>query len=90
MSLLTGVRTRGREASGLGYLSGHAAVATALTAAAYPHLGTRGRRVILALAAIVGLSRIYVGAHLTLDVAGGAAMGLLVDGAWSLGRPAVG
>jgi membrane-associated phospholipid phosphatase len=88
MSLLTGVRTRGREASGLGYLSGHAAVATALTAAAYPHLGTRGRRVTLGLAAVVGLSRIYVGAHLPLDVLGGAALGLLVDGAWSLGSGA--
>ena len=89
MSLLAGVRTRGQEASGLGYLSGHAAVATALTAAAFPHLGVRGRRVALALASIVGLSRVYVGAHLPLDVAGGAALGLLVDGACSLRRPAV-
>ena len=88
MSLLTGVRTRGRDASGLGYLSGHTAVATALTAAAFPELGRRGRRVTLALATLVGLSRIYVGAHLPLDVAGGAALGLLVDGAWSLRRPA--
>ncbi len=86
MSLLTGVRTRGQEASGLGYLSGHAAVATALTAAAYPHLAERGRRVALAIASVAGLSRIYVGAHLPLDVAGGAALGLLVDGAWSLRR----
>jgi membrane-associated phospholipid phosphatase len=87
-SLLTGVRTRGHEASGLGYLSGHAAVSTALTAAAWPHLGTRGRRVAAALTAMVSLSRIYVGAHLPLDVAGGAALGLLVDGAWSRQRPA--
>ena len=79
--LLASVRCRGREASGLGYLSGHAAVATALTSAAYPHLGARGRRVALALASLVGLSRMYVGAHLPLDVAGGAALGLLVDGA---------
>ena len=34
MALLAGVRTRGREATGLGYLSGHAAVAVALAAAA--------------------------------------------------------
>jgi membrane-associated phospholipid phosphatase len=40
------------------------------------------------LASVVGLSRIYVGAHLPLDVAGGAALGLLVDGARSLGRKA--
>lgn len=80
-ALLVGVRSRGREASGLGYLSGHAAVSTALAAAAYPHLGVRGRRVALGLASVVGLSRVYVGAHLPLDVAGGVALGLLVDGA---------
>jgi membrane-associated phospholipid phosphatase len=81
--LLGSVRCRGQEASGLGYLSGHAAVATALAAAAFPHVGGRGRRLALGLASLVGLSRIYVGAHLPLDVAGGAALGLLVDGACS-------
>jgi membrane-associated phospholipid phosphatase len=40
----------------------------------------------LSLASLVGLSRIYVGAHLPLDVAGGAALGLLVDGAASAVR----
>jgi membrane-associated phospholipid phosphatase len=81
-ALLPDVRSRGREASGLGYISGHAAVATALTAAAYPDLGRRGRRVAMGLASVVGVSRVYVGAHLPLDVAGGVALGLLVDGAW--------
>lgn len=89
--LLTGVRCRGEEASGLGYLSGHTAVSTALTAAAMPYLGSRGRRVALAAASLVGLSRIYVGAHLPLDVAGGVALGLLVDASSSVlrrdGRP---
>ena len=83
-ALLPAVRTRGQEATGLGYLSGHAAVAAALTAAAWPELGTAGRRTAAGLASAVGLSRIYVGAHLPLDVAGGAALGLLVDGAWAL------
>jgi undecaprenyl-diphosphatase len=83
-AMLPHVRSRGREASGLGYISGHAAVATALTAAAYPYLGRRGRRLALGLASIVGVSRIYVGAHLPLDVAGGVALGLLVDGASSV------
>jgi undecaprenyl-diphosphatase len=84
VALLAGVRTRGQKATGLGYLSGHAAVSAALAAAAWPHLGPGGRRATLGLASVVGLSRIYVGAHLPLDVAGGAALGLLVDAAWSL------
>jgi membrane-associated phospholipid phosphatase len=83
-ALLPDVRSRGREASGLGYISGHAAVATALTAAAYPALGRRGRRLAVVLASVVGVSRVYVGAHLPLDVAGGMALGLLVDGASAL------
>ena len=81
MALLGGVHTRGREATGLGYLSGHTAVATALTAAAWPYLDRRGRSTAVALASVVGVSRVYVGAHLPLDVAGGAALGLLVDAA---------
>jgi membrane-associated phospholipid phosphatase len=85
VALLAGVHTRGQEATGLGYLSGHAAVSTALAAAVWPHLGPGGRRATVGLASVVGLSRIYVGAHLPLDVAGGAALGLLVDAAWSLG-----
>jgi len=88
MALLAGVRTRGHEPTGLGYLSGHAAVSVALATAAWPHLGTAGRRAALGLVAVVGLSRMYVGAHLPLDVAGGAALGLLVDAAESLLRTA--
>lgn len=84
IALLAGVRTRGQEATGLGYLSGHAAVSVALAGAAWPYLGAGGRRATLGLASVVGLSRIYVGAHLPLDVAGGAALGVLVDAAWSL------
>ena len=83
---LPSVRCRGREASGLGYLSGHAAVSAALAAAAAPRLSPAGRRVVLAAAPLVGLSRVYVGAHLPLDIVGGAALGLLVDGATRLGR----
>ena len=86
--LLAGVRCRGHQAAGLGYLSGHAGVAVALGAAAMPHLGPAGRALVMTAVPVVGLSRIYVGAHLPLDVAGGAALGLMVDAGVVLVRDA--
>jgi glycosyltransferase 2 family protein len=86
-SLLPGVRRRGRDAAGLGYLSGHAGVAAALGAAALPRLGPAGRALVLGAMPAVGLTRVYVGAHLPLDIAGGAALGLTVDAAARMLRP---
>jgi membrane-associated phospholipid phosphatase len=80
-ALLPGTRGRGRDAAGLGYLSGHAGVAVALGTAALPRLGPAGRAAVLSLIPVVGLTRVYVGAHLPLDVAGGAALGLAVEAA---------
>ena len=82
--LLPGTRLRGPDATGLGYLSGHAGVATALGAAAMPHLGPVGRALTLGTIPAVGLTRVYVGAHLPLDIAGGAALGLAIDAAVAL------
>lgn len=82
--LLPQTRCRGPEASGLGYVSGHAAVSVALAAAALPGLDARGRAAVLAVVPVVGVARMYVGAHLPLDVLGGAALGLAVDAALSL------
>lgn len=83
-ALLPGTRCRGREQSGLGYLSGHAGVAMALAAGAWPDLDCRGRSAVAVAVPSVALARLYVGAHLPLDVVGGAALGLAVDAAWSL------
>jgi len=85
-SLLPGTRCRGREAAGLGYLSGHAGVAVALGAAALPRLGPAGRALALSVIPVVGLTRVYVGAHLPLDVVGGAALGLAVEAAVRLAQ----
>jgi glycosyltransferase 2 family protein len=78
--LLTGARGRGRPPAGLGYLSGQAGVATALGAAALPHLSPVGRAATLGIMTAVALSRVYVGAHLPLDIAGG----ITVDAAVAL------
>lgn len=78
-SLVEGVRPRGPEAAGLGYVSGHAGVAVALGIAAFGDLANVGKLATLVVVPAVGLSRIYVGAHLPLDVLGGAAMGLAVE-----------
>lgn len=73
--LLETVVIRGPDASGLGFVSGHTAVAFALAATAAPYLSRGWRRVAWATAVIVGISRIYVGVHLPLDVVGGGALG---------------
>jgi undecaprenyl-diphosphatase len=85
-ALLPGTRGRGRDAAGLGYLSGHAGVAVALGAAALPHLGPSGRVLVLTVIPVVGLTRVYVGAHLPVDIAGGAALGLAVEAAVDLAK----
>ena len=77
--ILGDVVLRGGAAEGNGYVSGHAAVAAALAAALTPYLSRRWKIVVWVTAALVGFGRIYVGAHLPLDVFGGLAMG------WAIG-----
>jgi undecaprenyl-diphosphatase len=77
--LLHDVIVRGAPSTGHGYVSGHAATAMALATVAYPYLGRRTRIVVVVLALLVAFARVYVGAHLPLDVVGGAAMG------WAIG-----
>jgi membrane-associated phospholipid phosphatase len=88
-ALLPDVHLRGASPGGLGYVSGHAAVAVLIATVAWVCLGRRIRWVAATLAALVCLARVYVGAHLPLDVVGGAALGLAVGAAVRLvlGRP---
>ncbi|HWD45765.1 MAG TPA: phosphatase PAP2 family protein, partial [Actinomycetota bacterium] len=73
--LLDGVHLRGPHDNGLGFVSGHAAVAVAIATMIIPYLDRRLRWVAWLVAGLVGVSRLYVGAHLPFDVIGGAAHG---------------
>lgn len=63
---------------GFGYPSGHAAVAFAVAALLAGSLARPWARLAYGLAAGVGLGRLVFGAHLPLDVVGGAAVGVAV------------
>lgn len=69
-------RVRGAAQTGLGYPSGHAAVAAAMGAVLAKGASRRRRGGIALLAGTVGASRVYIGAHYPLDVVGGWAAGL--------------
>ena len=73
-----GVDERETFATGsLGYPSGHAAVAAAMTVVLTPYLHGRWKLVRRRLLVIVIIGRMYVGAHLPLDLVGGAALGVV-------------
>jgi glycosyltransferase 2 family protein len=76
--LLADVLLRGRAQSGRGFPSGHAAVAAALATIAARRLAPAAGRAAWASAGTVSVARIYVGAHLPVDVVGGAALGFAI------------
>ena len=72
------IRRGDASASGEAFVSGHAVIAFALAALVHRYLPPDKRWIPWALATGVCLGRIYVGAHLPLDVIGGAALGTSV------------
>ena len=64
--------------TGLGYPSGHAAVSLTLAVLVFQGWGLELQLAGLAAAAVTGAARIYVGAHLPLDVVGGFAIAVVV------------
>jgi uncharacterized membrane protein YbhN (UPF0104 family)/membrane-associated phospholipid phosphatase len=83
-AVLEAVLSRGPPPAGLGFPSGHVAVVAALATAAAPHLPRAARRGLWAVVAAVAIARIYVGAHLPVDVVGGAALGWTVGASMHL------
>ncbi len=78
---LDDVHLREGNGLGLGYPSGHAALAAAMVTVLWPYCGRTLRVVAVVLACLVALARVYFGVHLPLDVIGGAALGIAVGAA---------
>ncbi len=77
-ALLAEIVVRGAPAHGLGFASGHTAVAACLATVAAGHTKRPVRYLCWSLAITVGIARIYVGAHFPLDVVAGAFLGWAV------------
>jgi undecaprenyl-diphosphatase len=73
---ITDIHLRESGVHGLGYVSGHAAVAFAAATVIAVYVPKRWRAIPFILASLTAFSRIYYGAHLPLDVVGGAGLGI--------------
>jgi len=71
------VHLRGAQDDDLGWISGHAAVATTLALTAASELPAAAG-LLAAVPLVVGFARIYVGAHEPLDVVGGVGFGMMI------------
>ena len=76
--ILDNVVLRDSFGGGLAFVSGHAIIAFGIATVAHPYLNRTWRVAIWTLATLTCVGRVYVGAHLPLDVVGGAATGVAI------------
>ena len=72
------INIREGQGLGLGFISGHSAVAAATAVVVMAALPRRWRFVPVVLAALVGFARVVFGVHLVADVIGGWSVGVLI------------
>jgi len=77
-SYLPEIVIREGDGTGLGYVSGHSAVAAATAIMAMAALPARWRPVLAVVAFLVGLGRVVHGVHLPADLVGGWSLGVLI------------
>ena len=78
-AVLPDVRIREGIAGDLGWVSGHTAVATTIACVSWDAAPAWARPLLVAGVATTAFGRMYVGAHLPLDLVGGAGLGLVVS-----------
>jgi undecaprenyl-diphosphatase len=77
--VLPNVLLHGATQAGLAFPATHVAVAAAMATVAGPYLSRPNRRLAWWGVALIGVARVYVGAHFPIDVVGGVAVG------WAIG-----
>lgn len=78
LSYLPDIDVREGSGTGLGFISGHSAVAACTALIAMTVVPRRWRPLFVVLAVLVGVGRIVHGVHLPADVVGGWSFGVLV------------
>lgn len=75
---IPGAVLRDVPSAGLSFPSGHAVIVFGILVLLAPYLRLRWQLLVLALALLNSVARVYLGGHAPLDILGGAAAGVLV------------
>ncbi|SHN88349.1 undecaprenyl-diphosphatase [Geodermatophilus obscurus] len=83
-STLSEVVLRDVPSAGVAYPSGHAVITAGIVVLLAPYVRRRWLAVLVALALLNAVARVFLGAHAPLDVVGGAAVGAALGAALNL------
>ena len=83
-SILPDVVLRDVPSAGVAYPSGHAVITAGIVVLLAPYVRRRWLAVLVALALLNSVARVFLGAHAPLDVVGGAAVGAAIGAALNL------